>query len=106
MKTIRQLIYGEVLAAVAFVTLGFLALFFFFDFVDELGGIGKPGPAGVYMLTHALMYVGLLVPSHLYELMPISVLIGTVLSVWATASSSTRVRVSTTIVLMPCQPSD
>jgi len=36
MKTIRRLIYGEVLAAFGFVTLGFLALFFFFDFVDEM----------------------------------------------------------------------
>ncbi len=88
MKTIRQLIYGEVLAAVAFVTLGFLALFFFFDFVDELQGIGKPGPSGVYMLTHALMYVSLLVPSHLYELMPISVLIGTVFVMVRLAQSS------------------
>ena len=36
MRTIRRLIYGEVLAAVAFVTLGFLSLYFFFDLVDEL----------------------------------------------------------------------
>ena len=41
MKTLRRLIYGEVLVAVGFVTLGFLGLFFFFDFVDELQGIGK-----------------------------------------------------------------
>ena len=36
MMTIRRLIYREVLAAVVFVAIGFLALFFFFDFVDEL----------------------------------------------------------------------
>ena len=42
MKTIRRLIYVEVLTSVAFVTLGFLRLFFFFDFVDELQAIGKP----------------------------------------------------------------
>jgi len=41
MKTIRRLIYGEVLAAFGFVTLGFLALFFFFDFVDEMQDIGR-----------------------------------------------------------------
>ena len=45
MKTIRRLIYVEVLKAVAFVTLGFLSLFFFFDFVDELQSIGQPGKA-------------------------------------------------------------
>ena len=39
MRTIRRLIYAEVLKSVAFVTLGFLALFFFFDFIDELSSI-------------------------------------------------------------------
>jgi lipopolysaccharide export system permease protein len=41
MRTIRRLIYKEVVASVTFVTLGFLALFFFFDFVDELRWIGR-----------------------------------------------------------------
>lgn len=36
MRTLRRLIYGEVLASIGFVTLGFLSLFFFFDYVDEL----------------------------------------------------------------------
>ena len=53
MRTIRRLIYGEVFSAVAFVTLGFLALFFFFDFVEELQSIGRNGAAG-YQLVHAL----------------------------------------------------
>lgn len=88
MRTIRQLIYGEVLAAIAFVALGFLALFFFFDFVDELQYIGKPGPAGTYLVTHALAYVAMLVPSHLYELMPIAVLIGTIFVMARLAQSS------------------
>ncbi|MFY8178776.1 MAG: LPS export ABC transporter permease LptG, partial [Limnohabitans sp.] len=48
MKTLRRLIYGEVLIAVSFVTLGFLALLFFFDFVDELQGIGANN--GAYQL--------------------------------------------------------
>ena len=39
MKTIRRLIYGEVFAAVFFVLLAFLSLFFFFDFVEELAAI-------------------------------------------------------------------
>ena len=86
MKTLRRLIYGEVLAAVGFVTLGFLALFFFFDFVDELQGIGKNN--GAYQLKHALSYVLLLVPSHLYELLPISVLIGTIFVMARLAQSS------------------
>ena len=45
-KTIRRLIYVEVVKAVAFVALGFLSLFFFFDFVDELQSIGRPEALG------------------------------------------------------------
>ncbi len=87
MKTIRRLIYREQLSAVGFVTLGFLALFFFFDFVDELSDIGKYGAAG-YQLTHALLYVTLLVPNHLYELLPITLLIGTIFVMARFAQSS------------------
>ncbi len=86
MKTLRRLIYGEVLVAVGFVTLGFLGLFFFFDFVDELQGVGSNN--GAYQLKHALTYVLLLVPSHLYELLPITVLIGTIFVMARLAQSS------------------
>jgi lipopolysaccharide export system permease protein len=86
MRTIRRLIYREVLASVVFVAAGFLALFFFFDFVDELPNVGK----GVtpYRLTQALLYITLMVPSHLYELMPIAVLIGTIFVMARLAQSS------------------
>jgi lipopolysaccharide export system permease protein len=86
MKTLRRLIYGEVLIAVAFVTVAFLALFFFFDFVDELQNVGKNG--GAYQVSHAFTYVLLLVPSHMYELLPISVLIGTIFVMARLAQSS------------------
>ena len=95
MKTIRRLIYGEVLTAIALVALGFLALFFFFDLVDELQYLGKnnglpglPSASDIYQIRHALLYVGLLVPNHLYELLPISVLIGTIFVMARLAQSS------------------
>ncbi len=87
MKTIRQLLYKEMIVAVAFVTLGFLALFFFFDFVDDLPNVGKIGAEG-YLLTHSLAYVTLLVPNHLYELLPITLLIGTIYVMARLAQSS------------------
>ncbi|WP_137893644.1 LPS export ABC transporter permease LptG [Ramlibacter sp. 2FC] len=87
MRTLRRLVYGEIIQAVAFVTLGFLALFFFFDFVDELQAVGRPAQQ-VYQLSHALLYVLLLVPSHLYELLPISVLIGSIYVMARLAQSS------------------
>lgn len=86
MRTIRRLIYREVLASVVFVTVGFLALFFFFDFVDELPNVSRG--SGAYRLTQALAYVTLMVPSHLYELLPIAVLIGTIFVMARLAQSS------------------
>ena len=86
MNTIRRLIYKEVVAAVVFVATGFLALFFFFDFVDELPNVGKGGTP--YRLTQALLYVAMMIPSHLYELMPIAVLIGTIFVMARLAQSS------------------
>jgi lipopolysaccharide export system permease protein len=87
MKTIRRLLYGEVMVAVAFVTLGFLSLFFFFDFVEEVQSLGRKA-AGEYRLMHALAYVALMIPSHLYELLPIAVLIGTIFVMARLAQSS------------------
>ena len=87
MKTLRRLIYGEVLYAVAFVTLGFLSLFFFFDFVEEIQSVGRYSAAG-YRIVHALTFVTLMIPSHLYELLPIAVLIGTIFVMARLAQSS------------------
>ena len=87
MRTIRRFLYTEVLTAVAFVTVGFLALFFFFDFVDELRWVGRTGATG-YQLPQALLFVTLSMPSHLYELLPITVLIGTIFVMARLAQSS------------------
>lgn len=87
MRTLRTMIYKEVLTKVGLATLGFLALFVFFDSVDELKLIGK-GPAGAYTLKIAAIHVGLLIPSHLYELLPITVLIGTIFVMARFAKSS------------------
>ncbi len=91
MKTIRRLIYGEVLGAIALVALGFLALFLFFDLVDELQYLGRKSDLvanNIYEIRHALLYVALLIPNHLYELLPISVLIGAIFVMARLAQSS------------------
>jgi lipopolysaccharide export system permease protein len=87
MKTIRRLFYGEVIWAVALVTLGFMALFYFFDFVEELQSVTRHGAAG-YKIPQALIYVALMAPSHVYELLPITVLIGTIFVMARLAQSS------------------
>ncbi len=87
MKTIRRLFYGEMVIAVVLVTLGFVALFVFFDFVGELQSVGKSDSSG-YEVPHALLYVALMIPSHMYELLPITVLIGTIFVMARFAQSS------------------
>ena len=73
MVTIRRYLGREIYGATLFVFIAFLALFAFFDLIHELGDLGK----GDYRLQHILLYVLLSVPSHVYELFPIAVLIGT-----------------------------
>lgn len=84
MRTVRRLLYTDVIQSVAYVALAFLALFFFVDMVEAMADIGKdPGAT-----TRALAQVALLLPSHLYELMPIAVLIGTIYAMARLAQTS------------------
>jgi len=84
MKTVRRLLYAEILGSVAFVMVAFLALFYFIDFVTELGQVGR----GAYRIQHAALYCLLELPGYLYELLPIAVLIGTIYAMARLAQSS------------------
>ncbi len=84
MKTIRRLLYREIVGSVVFVAVAFLALFFFIDFVEELNDRGRAGFNAWLGARLALLEA----PSHLYELMPISVLIGTIYALSRMAQSS------------------
>jgi len=74
----------EIYAATLFVFIAFLGLFAFFDLINELGDLGK----GTYRLQHALAFVALSVPTHVYELFPIAVLIGTLYALSRLAANS------------------
>ena len=84
MRTVRRLLYRDIVASVLFVALAFLSLFFFIDFVDELDGVGSRGRTA----WHAVLAAVLELPGHLYELLPIAVLIGTIYSLARLAQSS------------------
>lgn len=84
MRTLRRYLAGEVIRATLMVLLAFLGLFAFFDFVNELDNIGRGG----YELHHALVYVILLIPGRVYELMPIAVLIGSLYALTTLARHS------------------
>ena len=92
MIVLRKYIAREIYAATLLVLVAFLMLFAFFDLVNELNDLGK----GNYRLQHALLFVLLSLPGHVYELAPIAVLIGTLyaLSQLAANSEYTVMRVS------------
>lgn len=84
MRTVRRMLYRDVISSVTFVALAFLSLTFFIDFVDELQKIGRPG----YSLWAAIVGSLMELPGNLYELLPIAVLIGTIYSMARLAQSS------------------
>ena len=84
MKTVRRLLYGEIVKAVVFVAVAFLSLFYFFDFVAELAKGNEKG----YTAAHAALYCLLFLPGHLYELVPIAVLIGAIFALASLAQST------------------
>jgi lipopolysaccharide export system permease protein len=90
MTLLGRYLRREIVAAVGFVLLGFLALFAFFDFINELEDVGRGG----YKIQHALGFVLLGLPAHIYELMPIAALIGSIyaLSQLAARSEYTAMR--------------
>ena len=84
MRILRGYLAREIGVAVLFVLAGFLALFAFFDFINELDDVGRAG----YRLQHAFAFVLLSLPGHVYELMPIAALIGTIYALAQLASHS------------------
>jgi len=84
MKTVRALLYRDIVASVLFVALAFLSLFYFVDFVDALEGVGQRGRTA----WHAALAALLELPGHLYELMPIAVLIGSIYTLSRLAQTS------------------
>jgi lipopolysaccharide export system permease protein len=73
MKLFSRYLFQEIVASILLMMLALLALFAFFDLIQELESLGK----GAYGLGQILMFVLLSVPGHVYEVVPVAVLIGT-----------------------------
>lgn len=84
MRTLHRLLYRDIAGSVAFVAIAFLSLFFFIDFVEALNrSVQRATP-----LMPAVLDTVLRLPGHLYELAPITVLIGTIYSLSRMAQAS------------------
>ena len=92
MKTLRRYLRVEIIQATGFVLFALLALFSFFELINQLDDVGRAG----YQLREVFIYVLLSLPTRTYELMPIAALIGTIYALSKLASNSefTIMRVS------------
>jgi lipopolysaccharide export system permease protein len=73
MSVLRRYLSRQVGGSILLVLTALLMLFAFFDLIYELKDVGVQG----YRLTAALVFVALSIPGHLYELLPVAALIGT-----------------------------
>lgn len=91
-KRLARYLGTEILLHTAFTLLVLVGLFVFFDLLREIDDIGRGG----YRFIDALIYVLLESPGRIYELLPVSVLIGGIyaLSMLAGNSELTVMRVS------------
>ena len=84
MKVLQRYFAVNITQAVVFVLFAFLGLIAFMDLTRELPQVGK----GNYMFQHALLYVALMLPGHVYEVMPVAALIGTIYAMAQFAQTS------------------
>lgn len=73
MKIINRYLTKETTNSILLVMAGLLAMFSFFDLLQELDSIGK----GSYGIGKIIIFVLLSSPGHIYEVVPVAVLIGT-----------------------------
>jgi lipopolysaccharide export system permease protein len=92
MRTIRRYFLTQLSGTTAFTLAALVGLLAFFDVVKEVPKLGN----GSYNFGSMLGYVGLQMPGHAYELMPLAVLIGgmVAMSLLAAHSEYTVVRTS------------
>jgi len=72
-RTLRRYIATEIVAATGLVIAALVMLFAFFDLVEQVKDLGR----GAYTLRRILLYVLLSMPDHVYALLPVAALIGT-----------------------------
>ena len=84
MKILDRYIAATVIGGTLMTLLVLGSLLAFVDFVSELNDVGTAS----YTLTNAFTYVLLGLPSHMYELFPTAILIGSLMSLGALASSN------------------
>lgn len=73
MKILKSYLSQEIISSILLIMVALLAMFSFFDLIAELESVGK----GTYGIKQVLIFVLLSAPGHVYEVVPVAVLVGT-----------------------------
>ena len=84
MNIFNRYFWQECCINILMIMLGLLALFSFFDLIQELDTLGR----GDYGISKMLVFVMLSIPGHIYEVVPVAVLVGMMYSLGALSRNS------------------
>jgi len=84
MNLINRYLIQEIVSSILLIMLALIAMFSFFDLIQELESLGK----GNYGLTDVLTFVLLSAPGHVYQVVPVAVLVGTMYALGRLARNS------------------
>ncbi len=84
MKIFKRYFWQETSINILMIMLGLLAMFSFFDLIQELDSLGQ----GDYGISKMLVFVLLSVPGHIYDVVPVAVLVGMMYSLGTLARNS------------------
>jgi lipopolysaccharide export system permease protein len=84
MQIFKRYFWQETSISISLMMLGLLAMFSFFDLIQELDSLGQ----GNYGITQMLVFVLLSIPGHIYDVVPVAVLVGMMYSLGTLARNS------------------
>jgi lipopolysaccharide export system permease protein len=84
MRIFKRYFWQETSINILMMMLGLLAMFSFFDLIQELDSLGQ----GNYGISQMLVFVLLSIPGHIYDVVPVAVLVGMMYSLGALARNS------------------
>jgi lipopolysaccharide export system permease protein len=84
MQIFKRYFWQETSISISMMMLGLLAMFSFFDLIQELDSLGQ----GNYGITQMLVFVLLSIPGHIYDVVPVAVLVGMMYSLGTLARNS------------------
>lgn len=84
MQIFKRYFWQETSINIVMMMLGLLAMFSFFDLIQELDSLGQ----GNYGINQMLVFVLLSIPGHIYDVVPVAVLVGMMYSLGTLARNS------------------